>query len=331
MNWKRLPLPLLLAGTLATNVVLLTRPAGSAAPAAPAPRTDAEVARSVSRAISEVSERVRSAVVSVRTPWLSGSGVLISSDGLIVTNFHVTGGAETCDIRLLDGRRLTGRLVAFDRDSDLALISVPGKDFEYLEFADGPEPPIGTWVLAVGNPLGFDHTVTFGIISAAGREAGLSEVVYENFLQTDAAINSGNSGGPLVDLDGRVVGINTAKEVVSGGAQGLGFAIPAEMARDVISQLADKGYVERGWFGIGIEKHRLRRGLYIESVTGGSPADRAGMERGDYLLAINGEAVQSKRAVFDQIAAAEHGHHTRYPSMVLSVDGGVGFKGDALA
>ncbi len=302
MDWKRLTLPALLAGTLATNALLLARGPHPAAAAT----TDKEVARSVSRAISEVSAEVTPAVVSVRTRWLTGSGVFVSEDGLIVTNNHVIGGARRCDVTLLDGRVLSAKVVGTDPDSDLALLDVTGSGYDYLEFSSAPPPDIGTWVLAIGNPLGFDHTVTFGIISAQGREAGLAEVVYEDFLQTDAAINAGNSGGPLIDLDGRVVGINTAKEVVPGGSQGLGFAIPAYMVRDVVRQLVEKGFVERGWFGITVGNGR-GGDIVVSTVRENSPAKSAGLRPGDTVVAIGGREIDNVRELFDAIASLKPG------------------------
>ena len=296
------PSVLLLAGLL--GGYFFQRPRAATAEAG-APVTDREVALSVSRAISDVSSRVVPAVVSVRTRWLSGSGVFVSPDGLIVTNNHVTNGVRRCTVELVDGRRLSARVIGTDPDTDLALLDVEGEGFEHLLFSDDPPPQIGTWVLAIGNPLGYDHTVTFGIISARSRQAGLRNVVYEDFLQTDAAINLGNSGGPLIDLDGRVVGINTAKEVVPGGSQGLGFAIPAYMVRDVVSQLLEKGFVERGWFGIEVsgEGDSVRVNKVIED----SPAAHAGMESGDIVLAIGEHPIGSRRDLFDAIAALPPG------------------------
>jgi len=297
MDKTRLALPLLLVATLTTNAALLLRPEDAA--------SDRAVALSVSRAITAVSNEVRAAVVSVRSSKLTGSGVFVSEDGLIVTNFHVTAGEPECRVTLLDGRTLDARLVGEDPDSDLALLSIGGSGYRHLTFSEEPPPPIGTWVLALGNPLGYDHTVTFGIVSANGREAGIEGVVYEDFLQTDAAINAGNSGGPLVDLDGRVVGINTAKEVVPGGSQGLGFAIPAYMVRDVVGQLVEKGFVERGWLGIEVGQNRF--GVVVTRVTEKSPAEAAGLRQRDMVVAIGGQKIETVRELFRTIADLQPG------------------------
>ena len=295
MQVARIAVPLLLLGTLATNALLLLRPAGESP-------TDVDVAQSVSRAFRDVSARVTPAVVSVTTSGLRGSGVLISEDGLIVTNHHVTGQSTRARVKLLDGSTYTAKVIGSDPDTDLSLLHISGKNFPFLALSDAPPPAIGSWVLAVGNPLGYDHSVTFGIISAQGREAGLRDVVYEDFLQTDAAINSGNSGGPLIDLDGRVVGINTAKEVIREGNQGLGFAIPSYLVGKVVADLLDKGYVERGYFGITLEPD----GVTVDEVSG-VPARNAGLRKGDILVAVAGEPVASRRELFDSIAQLRPG------------------------
>lgn len=236
MHVARLTVPLLVLGTIA-NLALGLRPA----PEAPAvvraePPADRDVAMSVSRAVNEVAERVTSSVVSVTSRRLQGSGVLLNSDGLIVTNHHVVDGASRVRVTLRDGRELLARVVGSDPETDLAVLDLSGTGFPAADLSEDLPPEIGTWVLAIGNPMGLSHTVTFGIISARGR-AGVGIALYEDFLQTDAAINNGNSGGPLVNLDGQVVGINTAVEVNFIGNQGLGFAIPTYMVREVVSTL----------------------------------------------------------------------------------------------
>ncbi len=302
MQRARLAVPILLAGTLATNVLLLLRTDGGPQPAPMGLSGDKDVAQSVSRAFREVSRRVTPAVVSVSTRGLRGSGVLISDEGLIVTNHHVTNGSRRARVELLDGSTFVGTVIGSDPDTDISLLHVDSKGLPFVSLSTDAPPEIGTWVLAVGNPLGYDHSVTFGIISAQGREAGLRDVVYEDFLQTDAAINAGNSGGPLIDLEGRIVGINTAKEVVSEGNQGLGFAIPAYLVREVVSELLEKGYVERGYFGIQLEND----GVTVDVVSG-TPARNAGIRKGDVLVAIAGEPVSTRKELFDTIARLRPG------------------------
>jgi S1-C subfamily serine protease len=312
MQVARFALPLLLLGTVSTNVALLLRSHE------PAP-SDREVATQVSRAIRDVSEDVTAAVVSVtsrgegRFGLMRGSGVVLSPDGLIVTNSHVTNGAKRVLVTFRDGRTAEARVIGSDPESDLAVLHVVGENHRYAPLSASPPPDIGTWVIAVGNPMGLDHTVTFGIISARGRD-GVGIAFYEDFLQTDAAINAGNSGGPLVDLAGQVVGINTAKEVIRQGNQGLGFAIPAYMVQEVVDEILEKGYVERGWFGIGVRDvveppRGLSNGDHVEvdQVVSGSPAEKAGFEVGDIVLAIGKTRIERKRDVLDSIAALDPG------------------------
>ncbi len=311
MQPKHLALPLLLLATLASNLALSLR-----APTDAARASDRDLARRVSRAIQEVAEQVTPAVVSVTSlrenrTVARGSGVIVRADGTLVTNHHVIVVAETVTVTLLDGRRLRARVRGSDVETDLAVLDVAGRGFQAATLSADEPPPIGTWVLAVGNPLGLDHTVTCGIVSARGRW-GLGIATYEDFIQTDAAINAGNSGGPLVDLSGQVVGINTAKELVREGNQGLGFAIPAYMVREVVDEILEKGYVERGWFGIGVRSltpsQAAALGLPREphvtvwQVLAQSPAEEGGLRVGDVVLAIGGTPIQEQREVLDSIA-----------------------------
>lgn len=309
MQAARLSVPLLVLGT-ATNLALLLGSATRTAPVAP---TDRDLARSVARAVHDVADEVTSAVVSVTSRGLRGSGVLIDGRGSIVTNHHVVRDARRVRVTLRDGRDLLARVVGTDADSDLALLDLEGEGFPHARLSSEPPPPIGTWVLAIGNPMGLSHTVTFGIISAQGR-AGIGIAIYEDFLQTDAAINHGNSGGPLVNLDGEVVGINTAVELSTPGAsQGLGFAIPAYMVREVIGDLSAKGYVERGYFGIEVRDSEYagtseRRGtVRVTRVYESSPAERAGIRVGDLVLAIAGTPILETRDLFDAVARLDPG------------------------
>ncbi len=224
-----------------------------------------------------------------------GSGFIISRDGYIVTNHHVIDKAEKIEVKLYDGRTFTAKIIGKDKKTELALIKIEAKKLPFIKWGDSDTIEVGDWVLAIGNPLGFDHTVTAGIISARGRSV-FGNTAYGQFLQTDAAINFGNSGGPLFNLDAEVIGINTA--IVAGG-QNLGFAIPSKLAQKVISQLRKHGKVVRGWFGVEIQKvtNELAesfglpsgmRGVVLTGVGKGSPAEKAGLEMGDVIVEFNG-------------------------------------------
>lgn len=223
-----------------------------------------------------------------------GSGFIISEDGYIVTNNHVVEKADKIRVTLYDEREFDAEVIGTDPRTDLALIKIEGSDLPRVIMGDSEKLEIGDWVIAIGNPLGLDHSVTAGILSARGRDI-FGGTAYGQFLQTDAAINPGNSGGPLFDVDGEVIGINTA--IVAGG-QGLGFAIPINLAKKVIKQLKATGKVQRGWFGVGIQDvdrslaesfglPKGLRGVAITSVLDGSPADKAGIQEGDIILEVN--------------------------------------------
>ncbi|MBJ6726283.1 DegQ family serine endoprotease [Geomesophilobacter sediminis] len=229
-----------------------------------------------------------------------GSGVIVSRDGYILTNNHVVEGTGEIKVKLSDGRELKARVIGRDPKTDLALIKVTSgfENLPVLTLGDSEKMRVGDWVLAVGNPFGLELTVTQGIISATGRVIGSGP--YDNFLQTDAPINPGNSGGPLVNLRGEVVGINTA--IVSGG-QGIGFAIPSDLAKSVMTQLREKGKVTRGWIGVSIQSvtpeiakafgMKDTRGALVGDVIPEGPAARAGIKRGDIILAFDGRPVKS--------------------------------------
>lgn len=314
MQVHRLVLPLLLAGGVLTNALLLLRPTPNFS------ETRGSIAEQISAEMARTAEQVGPAVVSIvsqtrQRGTLTGSGVLLRADGLIVTNNHVINQAQRVLVKLRDGRQFTAEIMGTDPESDLALLSIKGTDFPYATLSQEAAPPVGTWVLAIGNPLGFDHTVTAGIISARGR-AGIDVATYEDFLQTDAAINSGNSGGPLVDLSGKIVGLNTAIEMVRGN-QGLGFAIPAYMIQEVVQDIIEKGYVERGYFGIEVRNMSSslsrRLGLspaervLVTRVEKGTPAEQAGFKKDDVLLEIGGREISTKRQLFDDIADLDPG------------------------
>jgi serine protease Do len=228
-----------------------------------------------------------------------GSGFLIDAKGHIITNNHVVAHAEEIVIRLADGREFKANVIGRDPRTDIAIIKISPrvKDLPFIALGDSDKMRVGDWVLAIGNPFGLEHTVTKGIISATGRVIGAGP--HDDFLQTDAPINPGNSGGPLINLRGEVIGINTA--IIPVG-QGIGFAIPSNMANTIIKQLKDKGRVIRGWIGVSIQtvtpeimKHlnlKEPKGALIVEVIPRSPADRAGIKRGDVVVMFDGRKIE---------------------------------------
>ncbi len=226
-----------------------------------------------------------------------GSGFIISDDGYIITNNHVVAGADEIKVKLSDGREFKGSVKGGDDKLDLALVKIEAKDhLAVAPLGDSDTIEVGEWVMAIGNPFGLSQTVTAGIVSAKGRVIGSGP--YDDFIQTDASINPGNSGGPLFNAKGQVIGINTA--IVAGG-QGIGFAIPVNMAKSIIEQLRDKGKVTRGWLGVAIQPItpelaqsfglENESGALVADVTKESPADRAGVKTGDVILAFDGKPI----------------------------------------
>jgi len=240
-----------------------------------------------------------------------GSGVIVSAKGLILTNDHVVASADEIEVALADGRKLSAKVVGTDPDTDLAVLQVDAKDLPAITFAASDKLNIGDVVLAIGNPFGVGQTVTQGIVSALGRNH-LGINTYENFIQTDASINPGNSGGALIDADGNLVGVNSAIYSRNGGSMGIGFAIPASLARQVMEQIAVSGSVTRGWIGIEAQditpelaesfKLPQARGSLIAGVLRNSPADVAGIRAGDVLLAINDKDVADSSSMLNLIA-----------------------------
>src|SRR6266404_3473333 len=234
-----------------------------------------------------------------RTQRGLGSGFVVNADGYVVTNNHVVDGATEIRVKLADGRELPGRVVGRDPRTDLALLKVEGHGLPTIPLGDSSALKVGEPVMAIGNPFGLEQTVTTGIVSATGRVIG--EGPYDDFIQTDASINPGNSGGPLINARGQVIGINTAIVSRSGGSVGIGFAIPVNLAKPVVTQLASAGHVTRGWLGVGIQpltadlakSFRLTRtdGALVTSVSEGSPAAKAGLKEGDVIVEYDGRPV----------------------------------------
>lgn len=273
--------------------------------------------------LPDVAERAVQGVVSITTsrdvppdmrrfmggglvPQGLGSGVVIDDAGVIVTNHHVVQGSDVVEVTLHDGRVLEAVVVGSDPRSDVAVLQLDDvpTDLQALVWGDSEGLRLGETVLAIGNPFGIGHTLTRGIVSAKGRATvGIAE--YEDFIQTDAAINPGNSGGALVDSRGELVGIPTAIFSRSGGYQGIGLAIPADMARTIADDLLEDGKIDRGW--LGVQMDGAVDGVRVEAVTPGSAAEKAGLRAGDQITAFNGEPVRSMAAFRSQVALAGAG------------------------
>jgi len=245
-----------------------------------------------------------------------GSGVIVSADGYILTNYHVVEGADEIEVGLADGRKAAAGIVGTDPETDLAVIRIKTKNLPVIVLGDTDQARVGDVVLAIGNPFGVGQTVTLGIISALGRN-NLHINHFENFIQTDAAINFGNSGGALIDTRGNLLGINSAIYSQTGGSVGIGFAIPVSTAKTVLDSIIKHGQVVRGWIGVesqdvtpeladsfGLAKDR---GAIIAGVVHGGPADRAGMRPGDILVAVQGKKVTSTSDMMNFIAALPPG------------------------
>ena len=247
-----------------------------------------------------------------------GSGVIVRKSGVILTNNHVIEGASKIRVTLSDGRDFDAEVVGADPKSDIAVIkmSKPPKDLAPIALGDSDRLRLGEMVVAIGNPFGLGHTVTMGIVSAKGR-ANVGIVDYEDFIQTDAAINPGNSGGALIDLQGRLIGINTAIASRSGGYQGIGFAVPSNMARAVMNSLLKHGRVVRGWLGVAIQPVtkdlqramglKTTKGVLISDVMQDSPAARSGIKRGDVIVELAGETLRDPAHLRNRVAAAGSG------------------------
>ncbi|HPP37547.1 MAG TPA: DegQ family serine endoprotease [Thermosynergistes sp.] len=237
-----------------------------------------------------------------------GSGFIVSKEGHVLTNNHVVEGADKITVTLSDGRQFDAKIVGRDPTFDLAVIKITASDLPVLSLGDSDAIQVGEWVVAIGNPFGLEHTVTVGVISAKNRSIRAGNLSFDGFLQTDAAINPGNSGGPLLDLDGKVVGINTA---IIPYAQGIGFAIPVNMAKSVMDDLVSYGRVRRGWLGVYLQPLtedfakaygiKTDKGVVVADVVSGSPADKAGIKRGDVITSIDGAEIKDPQDLVFQI------------------------------
>lgn len=250
-----------------------------------------------------------------------GTGMIIDASGHILTNHHVAGGATKIEVSLSDGRKFPAKLVGSDPKTDLAVIRINAKDLPRVSFGDSDRMDVGEWVIAIGHPRGLDQTVTQGIISAKHRTGITDPTSYQDFLQTDAAINPGNSGGPLLNLYGEVIGINTVISTQSGGSEGIGFAIPSNMALHVAKTIIAHGKMERGWLGVGVQDLTpdlarslnvpATRGALINEVVKGGPADRAGLRKGDVVVSFQGNEVVDGGALRTMAALSPVGQDTK--------------------
>ncbi len=238
-----------------------------------------------------------------------GSGFVISADGLVVTNYHVIEGATSVKVHLGD-RDYPAEVKGTDKATDIALLKIDaGRGLRYLELGNSDDLRVGDWVMAIGNPLNLDKTVTTGVVSAKNRSIGISNASFENFIQTDAAINFGNSGGPLVNMRGEVIAIATA---INWGAENIGFAVPVNTLKEILPQLRDKGRVSRGYLGIGINNLSYAQaqawglqstdGALVQSVEDGTPAAQAGIQHGDVILAVDGRKIKTTRDLIGYVS-----------------------------
>jgi serine protease Do len=254
-----------------------------------------------------------------RPMTVQGTGFLVSTDGFIITNNHLVESSQGTKVTMDSGENFKAKIIGTDPRSDLALIKIETKNAPFVELGDSALVKVGEWVLAIGNPLGMEHTVTAGIVSAKGRQLGVGANVptYQDYIQTDAAINRGNSGGPLVNLKGEVIGINSIILAPTGGNIGIGFAIPANLAKKVIQQLRDKGKVVRGYLGIAPAaidddtkeglKLKDKKGALIISVTADTPAAKAGLKQYDVVIELNGQKIENDNDLRFKIADIQPG------------------------
>ncbi len=327
---------ILLCGLAVPQVVLA---------AAPDSWTSSGILTQLGNAMADVSEKVKPAIVNistsktVKTPRMPfedpllrkffgesqpqkrkvsslGSGVILTADGYIVTCNHVIQGAEDIVVRLNDGREFKGKIVGLDSRTDIAIIKILADNLPTITWGDSDKLRTGEVVIAIGNPYGLSQTVTMGIVSATGR-AGMGLVDYEDFIQTDASINPGNSGGALVNSTGELIGINDAIFSTTGGNQGIGFAIPSSMARNVMDSIISQGKVVRGYLGVQVQPLNAdlakqfslkdEKGILVVDITEGSPAEKGGLKRGDVIVGFDGKDVENPFHLKNQVAATKPG------------------------
>src|SRR5215467_1927272 len=255
-----------------------------------------------SRAFINAARRIKPAVVHVKvgTRGATGSGVIVSSDGYILTNNHVASAANELTVKLSDGRELRARRIGVDQTTDLALIKVEAQNLPYATLGDSSKLEQGEWVIALGSPFGLEQTMTAGIVSATGRQFGGT---YDNYIQTDASINPGNSGGPLINMNGEVIGINTMIYSRSGGGEGIGFSVPSNMARKVQEQLARNGRVTRGFLGVSLQESQTAGGgAVIGDLSEGGPASKSGLRGGDVVVEFDGKPVKTSKQLSEIVA-----------------------------
>jgi serine protease DegQ len=248
-----------------------------------------------------------------------GSGVIVSEQGYILTNHHVVESVDQIEVALSDSRKVPAKVVGTDPETDLAVLKIEVQKLPAITFGRAEQLRVGDVVLAIGNPFGVGQTVTFGIVSGLGRNIGIA--TFENFIQTDASIHPGNSGGALVDVRGNLVGVNTAIYSQTGASMGIGYAIPASTARQVMEQIIEKGSVTRGWIGVGVQdinkelaesfKLPTAKGVLITQIERGSPADKAGVKLGDVLVAVNDKPVADTVTMLNVVAALRPGDQAR--------------------
>ncbi len=330
-RWRSLLVVAVLSGTALWPGLGLSQPPASPVADAPGLRLLEEI----QTVITDLADRTKPSVVNIfpiqqsggtqemrgdrgPNPTGSGSGVIVDERGHIVTNNHVVGEAPEVEVRLSDRTKLIAQVVGRDQDTDLALLKVTAsRPLPYATFGDSSTVRVGQWVLAVGNPFGLERTVTLGVVSGVGRE-NINLSRYENFIQTDASINPGNSGGPLFNLRGEVIGINTA---IINFAQGIGFAIPSNMAKQVMTQLLTKGRVVRAWLGVGIQpltpelakKFAVDEsaGVLVNEVFEGDPASASGIHPGDVITKVDGKPVDSPNRLSRLVATLDPGSWTQ--------------------
>ncbi len=258
-----------------------------------------------------------------------GTGVIMDAEGHILTNNHIVAGADSITVLLADGTSYKAEVVGLEAKTDLAVIKInAGGPLPHVRFGNSDAVEVGHWVVAIGHPRGLDQTVTQGIISAKHRRGILDPSSYQDLLQTDAAINPGNSGGPLLNLKGEVIGINVAIVTQSGGYEGIGFAIPSNMALRMAKELIAKGKVEHGWLGVSLQdltpelaryfKIKARKGALVSDVSPGGPADKAGLKRGDVVISFKGRETENAAALLNEAALTQVGSEEK----MVSVRGG---------